>query len=124
MPQPDEAGRPADITFHTIQIRIPPLYWVLTLIDDETDSTEDELQRRFAKMTFVVTTKKLAQLPHWLKVSEVFKTDSDAPFLKRAGVSGFEDARYEKYTDRSATDFPCDLQTVPSRTPETNRRPS
>ena len=72
------------------------------LIEDEADSTEDELQRRFDKMTFVVATKKLEQLPHWVKVTEVFKTDSDAPFLKRAGVSGFDDPRYEKYSQRLA----------------------
>ena len=65
------------------------------LIGDETDSTEDELLKRFNKMTFVVATRKLEQLPHWVKVSEVFKTDNDAPFLKRAGISGFDDSRYE-----------------------------
>ena len=53
-------------------------------------------------MTFVVSTRKLAQLPHWIKVSEVFKTDSDAAFLKRAGVSGFDDPRYEQYSQRLA----------------------
>jgi hypothetical protein len=37
-----------------------------------------------------------------VKVSEVFKTDSDAPFLKRAGISGFDDPRYEKYSQRLA----------------------
>jgi hypothetical protein len=72
------------------------------LIEDELDSTEDELQQRFNKMTFVVATKKLEQLPQWVKVTEVFKTDSDAPFLKRAGVSGFEDPRYEQYSQRLA----------------------
>lgn len=36
------------------------------------------------------------------QVSEVFKTDSDAPFLKRAGVAGFDDERYEKYSQRLA----------------------
>lgn len=72
------------------------------LIDDETDSTEDELLKRFNKMTFVVATRKLEQLPHWVKVSEVFKTDNDAPFLKRAGISGFDDPRYEKYSQRLA----------------------
>jgi hypothetical protein len=41
-------------------------------------------------------------LPHWIKVSEVFKTDSDAAFLKRVGVSGFDDPRYEKYSQRLA----------------------
>ncbi len=50
------------------------------IIEDEADSTEDELQRRFDKMTFVVATRKLAQLPHWVRVSEVFKTDEDARF--------------------------------------------
>ena len=68
--------------------------------DDETDSSEDELLRRLEKMTFVVTTRKLEQRPHWVKVSEVFKSDSDAPFLKRAGISGFDDPRYEKFSQR------------------------
>ncbi|MCG3785624.1 DUF262 domain-containing protein [Delftia acidovorans] len=72
------------------------------LIGDETDSTEDELLKRFNKMTFVVATRKLEQLPHWVKVSEGFKTDNDAPFLKRAGISGFDDPRYEKYSQRLA----------------------
>ena len=72
------------------------------LIDDEADSSEDELQKRFDRMTFVVATKKLEQLPQWVKVTEVFKTDSDAPFLKRAGVTGFDDPRYEKYSQRLA----------------------
>jgi hypothetical protein len=72
------------------------------LIDDETDSSEDELQRRFDKMTFVVSTRKLEQLPRWLKVSEVFKADSDADFLRRAGVADFEDPRYNKYSQRLA----------------------
>ncbi len=72
------------------------------LIGDEADSSEDELQKRFDRMTFVVGTKKLEQLPHWVKVTDVFKTDSDAAFLKRAGVKGFEDSRYEKYSQRLA----------------------
>lgn len=72
------------------------------LISDEADSTEDELLKRFNKMTFVVATKKLEQLPQWVKVSEVFKTDNDAPFLKRAGVTDFDDPRYEKYSQRLA----------------------
>jgi hypothetical protein len=67
-----------------------------------TDSSEDELQRRFDKMTFVVSTRKLEQLPRWLKVSEVFKADSDADFLRRAGVNDFEDPRYNKYSRRLA----------------------
>ena len=72
------------------------------LIDDEADSTDDELQKRFDRMTFVVSTKKLEQLPHWVKVTEVFKTDEDAPFLERAGIEKISDARYKKYSQRLA----------------------
>ena len=42
------------------------------LIDDEADSTDDELQKRFDRITFVVATRKLEQLSHWVKVTEVF----------------------------------------------------
>lgn len=72
------------------------------LIEDEVDSTEDELQRRFDKMTFVVATGKLALLPHWVKVSDVFKMDEDAPFLSRAGIEKISDPRYTKYSQRLA----------------------
>ena len=72
------------------------------LIDDEADSSEDELQKRFDRMTFVVATKKLEQLPQWVKVTEVFKTDSDRPFLKRAGITDLDDPRSEKYSQRLA----------------------
>lgn len=71
-------------------------------IEDEADSTEDELQERFNRMTFVVATKKLARLPHWVNVSEVFKEDNDAPFLKQAGVETLEDPNYKRYADRLA----------------------
>lgn len=70
--------------------------------DDEADSTDDELQRRFDKMTFVVATKKLAQSSHWVKVSDVFKTDEEAPFLSRAGIEKINDPRYTKYSQRLA----------------------
>jgi hypothetical protein len=53
-------------------------------------------------MTFVVATKKLEQLPQWVKVTEVFKTDEDAPFLQRAGIESFNDPRFKKYSQRLA----------------------
>lgn len=70
--------------------------------EEEADASEDELQKRFDRMTFVVATRKLEQLPQWVKVSEVFKIDSDAPFLQQAGVKGFDDERYQKYSQRLA----------------------
>lgn len=72
------------------------------LVDDEADSNEDDLQARFEKMTFVVATKRLEQRPTWVKVTDVFKTDSDAAFLKHAGVQGFDDPNYERYSRRLA----------------------
>jgi hypothetical protein len=72
------------------------------LIEDEADSSEDELQKRFDRMTFVVATRKLEQSPHWVKVTDVFKSDSDAAFLKRAGVSAVDDPNYERYSQRLA----------------------
>jgi hypothetical protein len=68
--------------------------------DDEDEATEDELQKRFDQLTFVVYAKKLAQLPHWVKVSDVFKEESDAPFLEKAGLTDFKDPRYTKYSGR------------------------
>lgn len=70
------------------------------LDEDALDSSEDELQKRFDKMTFVVSTRKLEQLPQWVKVTDVFKATSDKSFLARAGIKDFEDPRYEKYTQR------------------------
>jgi hypothetical protein len=35
-------------------------------------------------------------------VSEVFKTDEDAPFLSRAGIEKITDPRYTKYSQRLA----------------------
>jgi len=71
------------------------------LIDEEADATEDELQKRFDKMTFVVSTRKLEQLPQWVKGSEVFAgTHDNNYFLKRAGVTSLDDPRAERYTQR------------------------
>lgn len=70
--------------------------------DDESDSTEDDLQYRFERMTFLVATRKVAQLPHWVKVTEVFKTNEDAPFLQRVGIEKISDPRYTKYSQRLA----------------------
>lgn len=72
------------------------------LDEEDADSSEDELQRRFDRMTFVVATKKLARRANWIRVSEVFKTDEDAPFLAQAGVDRISDPRYTMYSQRLA----------------------
>jgi hypothetical protein len=70
--------------------------------DTDSDSNEDELQTRINKMAFVVATKKLAALPHWVKVSDVFRTEEDVPFLRRAGVTDLGDPRVPRYSQRLA----------------------
>jgi hypothetical protein len=71
-------------------------------IDDNIDASNDELQQRFDKMTFLVATSKIEALPHWVKVTDVFKTDEDAPFLSRAGIEKISDPLYKKYSQRLA----------------------
>ncbi len=66
------------------------------------DATDDDLQRRFDQMTFVVATGKLAVQPNWVNVSDVFRTDQDAPFLGKAGIERVDDPRYTKYSQRLA----------------------
>jgi hypothetical protein len=69
--------------------------------DEEADASEDELQKRFDRMTFVVATRKLEQLPQWVKVSEVFSGNYDNNhFLKRAGVTRLDDPRADRYVNR------------------------
>jgi hypothetical protein len=67
---------------------------------EEEDDGEEDLQARLQKRTFVVASKQLAQLPNWASVTEIFKQSSDAPFLKRIGITSLDDPRYEKYTQR------------------------
>lgn len=69
---------------------------------DEEDSTDDELQERFNKMTFVVATKKLEQMPAWVRVTDVFRSTSDAAFLQAAGVVRVDDPQYVRYSARLA----------------------
>lgn len=72
----------------------------ITVDEDVAEASEDELLKRFDRMAFVVSSKKLAAIAHWVSVTDVFRESSDAPFLKAAGVNSMEDPRYDKYTSR------------------------
>ena len=67
---------------------------------DEVDASDDELNNRLNKMTFIVSTTKLESNPNWVKVSEVFKSASNTEFLKRAGVVSFDDPKADRYSQR------------------------
>ncbi len=69
-------------------------------LQESQDSTEDELQLRFNRMAFVVGTKRLEAQPLWVRVSDVFKSADNTPFLKKAGVTTFDDPRYSRFNDR------------------------
>ncbi len=68
--------------------------------DPDEDETQETLQERFDRLTFVVASRGLAQRPNWVSVSDVFGGASDADVLQRAGVMGFGDPRFKKYSER------------------------
>lgn len=70
--------------------------------DYEADFSENDVQRRVAGMTFMVASRNLERQPQWVKVTDVFKTESDALLLRKAGIKTFEDEKYEKYSQRLA----------------------
>jgi hypothetical protein len=93
--------RPIELLFN---LDHPDALTVVTEVDEDGDAPDDdhddELQKRFNNMTFVVATKKLEQLPQWIKVTEVFKDDDNAPFLQRMGITLLSDPRAKKYSSR------------------------
>ena len=68
--------------------------------DDMEEDEEETIQDRLNQFTFIVSTPQLANAGNWVNVSDVFKSHSDAEFLKRAGVSSLDDPLYTKYSDR------------------------
>lgn len=67
---------------------------------DEFEQSEDAINESIQQMTFVVSSSKLAASSNWIRVSDVFKDNSDKAFLTKAGVESFDDPRYDKYTER------------------------
>lgn len=68
--------------------------------DTEIDANGKDKEATEDLMTFVVSHPRFATRKHWIPVSEVFKTEDDAPFLKKAGVTSLDDPRFEKYKNR------------------------
>src|SRR4051794_28418991 len=70
--------------------------------DDDLDA-EDEADldpmERVRKRAFHVSNKAVASLPNWVRVTDVF-SKSDADIFKEAGVTGFDDPRYARYSER------------------------
>jgi hypothetical protein len=71
-----------------------------TVEEDADEESEMTLQERLRTATFVVSNKAMAAQPNWVSVSDIFKSSGDGEILKKAGVSGFGDPRYDKYVGR------------------------
>lgn len=70
-------------------------------VDDieEADEADSDLVTRTNKRAFVVASNQIAALSNWVKVTDVF-TKSDSEILRNAGLSGWDDPRYDKYSER------------------------
>ncbi len=107
--------RPIEILFNLEHREGPPLEASeveedvdspLTPDDEESDETEDNgdsetaVAERFKNFTFVVASRALQAQPHWVSVSEVFKSSKDFDILKKVGITSMDDPRLQKYSDR------------------------
>lgn len=68
--------------------------------EDGEEGNEQGLQEKLNRRTFVVAAKNLASQPQWVSVSAVFATANDAEILKKAGITSFDDPRFQRYSDR------------------------
>ena len=78
---------------------------------DDSDSDDDAIMERLAKRTFVVSSNKIAALPNWVSVTDVFRESGHTRFLQAAGVSSLDDPDYLRYDERlkalkSIRDYP------------------
>lgn len=107
--------RPIEILFNLEHREGPPLEAseveedvdsLFTPDDEESDETEDNgdsesaVAERFKHFTFVVASRALQAQPHWVSVSEVFKSSKDFDILKKVGITSMDDPRLQKYSDR------------------------
>ena len=100
--------RPIDILFNLEHPEGPPTE-VLEVDEEDINPDLDEpvdeegggrdIQEELKNRTFVVAARALKNDPHWVSVSDIFKTDH-AQILQRAGITSFTDPNYKKYSAR------------------------
>jgi hypothetical protein len=86
--------------------------------DDEAEGAEEGLSplQKFAKRTFVVSSKQLLNSPNWIRVSDALSDKSDWELLSPRGLHPSE-ARYQKFTSRlqrlrKIKDYPYVMQVL------------
>ena len=67
---------------------------------DDAEDSDEGLQEKLSRRTFVVASRNLLSQPQWVSVSEIFGNANDAELLERAGIESFKDPRFQKYSDR------------------------
>jgi hypothetical protein len=116
--------RPIDILFNLDHPQGPPTYDTEVTSDEDSpiaaddeladdseegdegaggevgEAGENALQAKLNRRTFVVASKSLASLPNWVSVTEVFGTANDVQLLRKAGITSFDDPRFQQYSDR------------------------
>lgn len=65
-----------------------------------TDASDGEILKNLEEMTFVVKVNRIARLPNWISVSEVFANDDNVAFIRASGVASMDDPRFTLYNDR------------------------
>ncbi len=77
-----------------------PNYSGLSKETDGIDATKEDKQKQQENLTFTVATAKLKLNPHWVSVTEVFKTKNNKKFLKQVGINNLDDPNYDRYNQR------------------------
>jgi hypothetical protein len=97
--------RPVEILFN---LDHPDELTFITEVADDTENDEDaddagdaddDLLTRVNRRAFVVSSNQVLAQSNWVRVIDVFRK-SDAEILRGAGVSGFDDPDYERYSER------------------------
>ena len=117
--QVSDRAKPIDIMFN---LEHPEKNIFITDDDKETiDATKEqkkqEKQKRLERMTFALKSKKLEQLPHWVSVTDIFKSIGNRGFLKKACAENSDDSLYDKYENRlnnlrKIKDYPYGVQVL------------
>jgi hypothetical protein len=71
-----------------------------TEVDGDDEDRDLNINERLKLRTFVVSSKQLLADPHWVKVSDLFKSDSSDAQILKALVKSFDDPLFEKYSRR------------------------
>lgn len=97
--------RPVDILFN---VDHPDELTFITEVADESvseedadvaDDADDDLLTRVNRRAFVVASNQVLAQPNWMRVSDIFRR-ADSELLREAGVTGFDDERFERYSSR------------------------